>query len=72
MLPSLFKEERRSKERRERFALGHKKGKSSEKHTKNTIFSNVLLVFSEGLARIASESLMSLFLKSDSLTIALV
>ena len=41
MLPLLFKKERRSKERQERFALGHKKGKNSEilpKHGETTNF----------------------------------
>ena len=33
-LPSLFKKEQLSKEQRERFALGHKKGKTSEKQSK--------------------------------------
>ena len=50
-LPSLFKKEQRSKEWREWFALGHKKGKRSEKLKKTwwklQIFSSELLVFWE-------------------------
>ena len=34
LLPSLFKKEHLSEGRRERFTLGHKKGKSSEKLSK--------------------------------------
>ena len=36
----LFKKEQMSKERREQFALGHKKGENCQKQTKNTNFSS--------------------------------
>ena len=64
-LMSLFKKERMSEERREWFALKHNKGKNCQKHRKNT---NFLI---DRFARITTESFTSLFLKSESLTVAL-
>ena len=48
-LPSLFKKECLSKERRERFALGHKKGETCQKPAKNTNFSSDSLFFARDL-----------------------
>ena len=62
-LKSLFKKEKMSKDRRERFTLGHKKGKNCQKHTKSTNFSSELLVFCEQFVHITSKSLTSLFCK---------
>ena len=58
LLPLLLQKERCSEERWEQFALGLKKGESSEKHTKS-------LILREQFARITSESLTLLILKSD-------
>ena len=52
-----------SEEQHEQFALGHKKGKKCQKHTKNTNFLSESLVFLERFAQIASESLTLLCLK---------
>ena len=63
LLPSLFKKERLSKERRERFALGYKKGKSSEKLSKtyqnlncfraNRSFLRVICMNHKGITHVA-------------------
>ena len=66
-LKLLFKKERMSEEQWERFALGHKKGKNCQKHSKNINFSRELLVlfFCERFAQITSKSLASLVCKEQ-------
>ena len=64
-LKVLFKKEQMSKEWREQFPLGHKKGKNCYKQMKNTNFLSNSLVFCERFAQIMSKSLTALFYKEQ-------
>ena len=74
-LKSLFKKEKMSKDRRERFTLGHKKGKNCQKHTKIRIFrANRSFFANNPLKSRANQSHRS-FVRSnvvESLTVALL
>ena len=64
-LKVLFKKEQMSKEWREQFPLGHKKGKNCYKQMKNTNFLSNSLVFCERKSGLLSKKSESLFKKEQ-------